>query len=207
MKERSLADIDLFDRQCVQEFEGFLKLLLHRRFAWPAYRSQLVEEVPARSGARKSRSVAAPLGPVGGLSPGGGIRDFCAVSELVTVNFSSAGLYPFALYCAQEIGICRRPYDTMTDLSGNTYRPVAIFSLPFTFDRRFRLLVSRPVPTTCVKQDTAQVACSGRATYPQLTALSAKLRSDFTVRVNAGRVNNEPSVCLFGFIDGDPSRS
>jgi hypothetical protein len=33
------------------------------------------------------------------------------------------------------------------------------------------------------------------------------LRSDFTVRVNAGRVNNEPSVCLFGFIDGDPSRS
>jgi hypothetical protein len=111
------------------------------------------------------------------------------------------------LYCAQEIGICRRPYDTMTDLSGNTYRPVAIFSLPFTFDRRFRLLVSRPVRTTCVRQDTAQVACSGRATYPQLTALSAKLRSDFTVRVNAGRVNNEPSVCLYGFIDGDPSRS
>jgi hypothetical protein len=195
MKERSLADIDLFDRQCVEEFEGFLKLLLHRRFAWPAYRSQLVEEVPARSGARKSRSVAAPLGPVGGLSPGGGIRDFCAVSESVTVNFSSAGLYPFALYCAQEIGICRRPYDTMTDLSGNTYRPVAIFSLPFTFDRRFRLLVSRPVPTTYVRQDTAQVACSGRATYPQLTALSAKLRSDFTVRVNAGRENSGPS-CL-----------
>src|SRR6516162_7383922 len=44
-----------------------------------------------------------------GASPGGGTRDFCAVNELVTVNFSSAGLYPFALYCAQEIGTCLRP--------------------------------------------------------------------------------------------------
>jgi hypothetical protein len=95
------------DRQRVQEFEGFLKLLLHRRVAWPAYGAQLVEDVPAGSGARKSCSFAAPLGPVGGLSPGGGTRDFWAVNELVTVNFSSAGLYPFALYCAQEIGICR----------------------------------------------------------------------------------------------------
>jgi hypothetical protein len=106
MKERSLADIDLLIGSAFRSLKASSSFFLIARS--PGLRiAQLVEDVPAGSSARKSCSFAAPLGPVGGLSPGGGTRDFWAVDELVTVNFSSAGLYPFALYCAQEIGICR----------------------------------------------------------------------------------------------------
>jgi hypothetical protein len=63
-----------------------------------------------RSDFRLPRGAAMPTAPStrgeGGSAPG--------LSSSIAGNLSK-GLYPFALYCAQEIWICLGPYETITD--------------------------------------------------------------------------------------------
>jgi hypothetical protein len=80
-----------------------------------------------------------------------------AVLEGFSISFSREGLYPFALYWAQEIGIFLPPYATMTAPSCVTYKPVAALTEARQWRFRVGIAIGEPLPL-----DGQPVAALGR---------------------------------------------
>jgi hypothetical protein len=74
-----------------------------------------------------------------------------------SISFSREGLYPFALYWAQEIGIFLPPYATLTAPSCVTYKPVAALTEAKQWRFRVGIAIGEPLPL-----DGQPVAALGR---------------------------------------------